>query len=115
MSLHEFYFLNDIVIIKNFIQLWIFYNLIDGNVGNLCCRMEMEPGKLFISGISWYTIEDRLRNYFQSFEDKVEAVIMRDRTTRRARGFEFIIFACTDVKFLRCDWDRLQLKQHFFE
>ncbi|KAL5574930.1 hypothetical protein UlMin_016629 [Ulmus minor] len=55
--------------------------------------MEMEPGKLFIGGISWDTNEDRLRDYFQSFGDVVEAVIMKDRTTGRARGFGFIVFA----------------------
>lgn len=53
----------------------------------------MEPGKLFIGGISWDTTEDRLREYFQSFGDVVEAVIMKDRATGRARGFGFIVFA----------------------
>ncbi|XP_015901845.3 heterogeneous nuclear ribonucleoprotein 1 [Ziziphus jujuba] len=55
--------------------------------------MEMEPGKLFIGGISWDTNEDRLREYFQSFGEVVEAVIMKDRATGRARGFGFIVFA----------------------
>lgn len=53
----------------------------------------MDPGKLFIGGISWDTNEDRLRQYFQSFGDVVEAVIMKDRTTGRARGFGFVVFA----------------------
>lgn len=53
----------------------------------------MEPGKLFIGGISWDTNEDRLREYFQSFGEVVEAVIMKDRATGRARGFGFIVFA----------------------
>lgn len=55
--------------------------------------MEMEPGKLFIGGISWDTNEDRLREYFQTFGDIVEAVIMKDRTTGRARGFGFVVFS----------------------
>ncbi|GER52862.1 RNA-binding (RRM/RBD/RNP motifs) family protein [Striga asiatica] len=54
--------------------------------------MEMESGKLFIGGISWDTSEERLREYFQTFGEIVEAVIMRD-TTGRARGFGFIVFA----------------------
>jgi RNA-binding protein Musashi len=57
------------------------------------CRMEMEPGKLFIGGISWDTNEDRLKEYFQSFGVVVEAVIMKDRATGRARGFGFVVFA----------------------
>ncbi|XP_062088147.1 heterogeneous nuclear ribonucleoprotein 1-like isoform X1 [Humulus lupulus] len=56
-------------------------------------RMEMEPGKLFVGGISWDTNEDRLREYFQAFGDVMEAVIMKDRATGRARGFGFIVFA----------------------
>ena len=53
----------------------------------------MEPGKLFIGGISWDTNEDRLREYFQCFGEVVEAVIMKDRATGRARGFGFVVFA----------------------
>ncbi|GER44890.1 RAB GTPase homolog A5A [Striga asiatica] len=59
--------------------------------------MEMEPGKLFIGGISWDTSEERLREYFQTFGEINEAVIMRDRTTGRARGFGFIVFADASV------------------
>ncbi|KAF5944183.1 hypothetical protein HYC85_018260 [Camellia sinensis] len=55
--------------------------------------MEMEPGKLFVGGISWDTNEDRLRDYFQIFGEVVEAVIMKDRNTGRARGFGFVVFA----------------------
>uniref|UniRef100_A0A2P2JAR7 RRM domain-containing protein n=1 Tax=Rhizophora mucronata TaxID=61149 RepID=A0A2P2JAR7_RHIMU len=53
----------------------------------------MEPGKLFIGGISWDTNETRLRDYFQAFGEVVEAVIMKDRATGRARGFGFVVFA----------------------
>ncbi|XP_076911029.1 uncharacterized protein LOC143568875 [Bidens hawaiensis] len=55
--------------------------------------MEMDPGKLFIGGISWDTNEERLKDYFQTFGEVIEAVIMKDRTTGRARGFGFIIFS----------------------
>ncbi|KAK4371557.1 hypothetical protein RND71_011032 [Anisodus tanguticus] len=53
----------------------------------------MESGKVFVGGISWDTNDDRLREYFQVFGDVVEAVIMKDRTTGRARGFGFVVFA----------------------
>lgn len=55
--------------------------------------MEPDQGKLFIGGISWDTNEERLREYFKSFGEVVEAVIMKDRTTGRARGFGFVVFA----------------------
>ncbi|XP_051135863.1 heterogeneous nuclear ribonucleoprotein 1-like isoform X2 [Andrographis paniculata] len=55
--------------------------------------METDRGKLFIGGISWDTNEDRLKEYFGSYGEVMEAVIMRDRTTGRARGFGFVVFA----------------------
>ncbi|GAV86848.1 RRM_1 domain-containing protein [Cephalotus follicularis] len=55
--------------------------------------MESDLGKLFIGGISWDTDEDRLKEYFGNYGVVVEAVIMRDRTTGRARGFGFVVFA----------------------
>ncbi|PIN09825.1 RNA-binding protein musashi/mRNA cleavage and polyadenylation factor I complex, subunit HRP1 [Handroanthus impetiginosus] len=59
--------------------------------------MEMEAGKLFIGGISWDTSEERLREYFEAFGEVLEAVIMKDRTTGRARGFGFVVFANASV------------------
>ncbi|GMH12016.1 hypothetical protein Nepgr_013857 [Nepenthes gracilis] len=56
-------------------------------------NMQSDSGKLFIGGISWETNEDRLKEYFRSFGEVVEAVIMKDRTTGRARGFGFVLFA----------------------
>ncbi|XP_051125255.1 heterogeneous nuclear ribonucleoprotein 1-like [Andrographis paniculata] len=55
-------------------------------------KMEMDQCKLFVGGISWDTNEDRLREYFGSYGEVVEAVIMRDRATGRARGFGFVVF-----------------------
>lgn len=54
--------------------------------------MQMEPGKIFIGGISWDTDEERLREYFNTYGDVIEAVIMKDRNTGRARGFGFVVF-----------------------
>lgn len=55
--------------------------------------MQTDLGKLFIGGISWDTDEERLREYFKSYGDVVEAIIMKDRNTGRARGFGFVVFA----------------------
>ncbi|KAL5984668.1 hypothetical protein ACLOJK_041289 [Asimina triloba] len=55
--------------------------------------MESDLGKLFIGGISWDTNEERLKEYFKMYGEVVEAVIMKDRTTGRARGFGFVVFA----------------------
>ncbi|XP_076959703.1 heterogeneous nuclear ribonucleoprotein 1-like [Bidens hawaiensis] len=55
-------------------------------------KMEPDNGKLFIGGISWDTDEDRLKEYFSSYSEIIEAVIMRDRLTGRARGFGFVVF-----------------------
>ncbi|KAI5055026.1 hypothetical protein GOP47_0030171 [Adiantum capillus-veneris] len=55
--------------------------------------MESDQGKLFIGGISWETTEEKLKSYFSAFGEVVEAVIMKDRATGRARGFGFIVFS----------------------
>ncbi|XP_022852600.1 heterogeneous nuclear ribonucleoprotein 1-like [Olea europaea var. sylvestris] len=59
--------------------------------------MESDQGKLFIGGISWDTDEDRLKEYFGAYGEVMEAVIMRDRTTGRARGFGFVVFTDSAV------------------
>lgn len=59
--------------------------------------MESDLGKLFIGGISWDTDEERLKEYFRNYGEVVEAVIMRDRATGRARGFGFIVFSDPQV------------------
>ncbi|KAJ4822590.1 hypothetical protein Tsubulata_018852 [Turnera subulata] len=71
--------------------------------------MEMELGKLFIGGISWDTNEDRLREYFQAFGEVVEAVIMKDRATGRARGFGFVVFADPAVA------ERVVMEKHLID
>ncbi|KAJ1422775.1 RNA-binding domain superfamily [Sesbania bispinosa] len=55
--------------------------------------MQADNGKLFIGGISWDTNEERLRDYFSTYGEVMESVIMKDRTTGRARGFGFIVFS----------------------
>lgn len=55
-------------------------------------KMQSDNGKLFIGGISWDTNEERLREYFSTYGEVKEAVIMKDRTTGRARGFGFVVF-----------------------
>ncbi|KAJ0249590.1 hypothetical protein HA466_0150620 [Hirschfeldia incana] len=59
--------------------------------------MQSDSGKLFIGGISWDTDEERLKEYFSSFGEVIEAVILKDRTTGRARGFGFVVFADPSV------------------
>ncbi|KAM7498412.1 hypothetical protein LguiA_022826 [Lonicera macranthoides] len=55
--------------------------------------MQSDLGKLFIGGISWDTNEERVKEYFSAYGEVLEAVIMKDRTTGRARGFGFVVFA----------------------
>lgn len=59
--------------------------------------MDTDQGKLFVGGISWETTEEKLKDYFQAFGEVIEAVIMKDRATGRARGFGFVVFADPSV------------------
>lgn len=72
-------------------------------------NMESDLGKLFIGGISWETTEDRLKEYFMSYGEVVEAVIMKDRTTGRARGFGFVVFSDPAVA------ERVVLEKHMID
>lgn len=71
--------------------------------------MESDVGKLFIGGISWDTNENSLREYFNNFGEVVETFIMKDRTTGRARGFGFVIFADPAVA------ERVLMEKHLID
>ncbi|KAL9224917.1 hypothetical protein vseg_000897 [Gypsophila vaccaria] len=71
--------------------------------------MTTDLGKLFIGGISWDTDENRLKDYFGQYGEVVEAVIMRDRITGRARGFGFIVFADPSVA------ERVVMEKHMID
>ncbi|XP_023766354.2 heterogeneous nuclear ribonucleoprotein 1 [Lactuca sativa] len=72
-------------------------------------KMESDFGKLFIGGISWDTDEARLKEYFSGYGEVIEAVIMRDRITGRARGFGFIVFADPAVA------ERVVMEKHMID
>ncbi|KAG2431322.1 hypothetical protein HYH02_013451 [Chlamydomonas schloesseri] len=50
-------------------------------------------GKLFLGGLSWDTAEEKLKEYFAKYGEVQDVVVMRDRVTRKPRGFGFITFA----------------------
>lgn len=72
-------------------------------------KMESDLGKLFVGGISWDTDEDRLKEYFRAYGEVAETVIMRDRTTGRARGFGFVVFVDPVVA------DRVVMEKHMID
>jgi len=53
----------------------------------------IDPGKMFIGGLSWQTTPESIREYFSSFGDLAEVMVMKDPATRRSRGFGFITFS----------------------
>jgi len=54
-------------------------------------------GKLFIGGLSWETTEDGLKEYFSSYGEVTDCVVMINPHTHRSRGFGFITFAEEEV------------------
>jgi len=49
--------------------------------------------KLFIGNLSYSTTDDSLREYFRQFGDVVDCIVMKDATTKRSRGFGFVVYS----------------------
>lgn len=49
--------------------------------------------KLFIGGLSHETTDEQLGNYFSQWGPVVDAIVIRDPTTKHSRGFGFVTFA----------------------
>ena len=56
-------------------------------------QMDSEKGRVFVGGISYKTTEEQLKDYFMTFGEVVEAVIIKNRFTGRSRGFAFLDFS----------------------
>ena len=42
-----------------------------------------DPGKMFIGGLSWQTTPESIREYFSSFGDLAEVMVMKDPATNK--------------------------------
>ncbi|XP_064612964.1 RNA-binding protein Musashi homolog 2-like isoform X3 [Liolophura sinensis] len=51
-----------------------------------------DPGKMFVGGLHYQTSADSLREYFGKYGEVKEAMVMKDPTSKRSRGFGFITF-----------------------
>ncbi|CAA0828530.1 RNA-binding (RRM/RBD/RNP motifs) family protein [Striga hermonthica] len=49
--------------------------------------------RLFVSGLSFRTTEESLRNAFKNFGEPVEVNLVMDKTANRPRGFAFLSYA----------------------
>ncbi|XP_059297495.1 serine/arginine-rich splicing factor SR45a isoform X2 [Lycium ferocissimum] len=57
-------------------------------------RLNLNPStKLFVSGLSFRTTEESLRNAFNNFGELVEVNLMMDKIANRPRGFAFLRYA----------------------
>ena len=52
----------------------------------------IEPGKIFVGGLSWETTQVGLKTYFEKWGEVSDCVIMQDPVTKRPRGFGFVTF-----------------------
>ena len=50
------------------------------------------PLKFFVGGLAFQTTEADLERHFQQFGPLSDSVVIRDRETKRGRGFGFVTF-----------------------
>jgi len=48
--------------------------------------------KLFLGGISWNTSEEALKEYFSKYGEVEDVMVMREKVSKKPRGFGFITF-----------------------
>ena len=48
--------------------------------------------KCFLGGLNFETTEEDLREYFGKYGDITDAVVIRDKITKKSRGFGFVTF-----------------------
>ncbi|XP_075681499.1 cold-inducible RNA-binding protein B isoform X2 [Rhinoderma darwinii] len=58
--------------------------------------MSSDEGKLFIGGLSFDTDEQNLEQVFSKYGPISEVVVVKDRETKRSRGFGFVTFESPD-------------------
>lgn len=46
--------------------------------------------KIFVGGLPYHTTDKSLRQFFESFGDIEEAVVITDRQTGKSRGYGFV-------------------------
>ncbi|XP_069595902.1 cold-inducible RNA-binding protein B-like [Ranitomeya imitator] len=54
--------------------------------------MSSDEGKLFIGGLSFDTDEQSLEQVFSKYGTVAEVVVVKDRETKRSRGFGFVTY-----------------------
>ncbi|XP_077332161.1 cold-inducible RNA-binding protein B-like isoform X2 [Lithobates pipiens] len=54
--------------------------------------MSSDEGKLFVGGLSFDTNEQSLEDVFGKYGNIQEVVVVKDRETKRSRGFGFVTF-----------------------
>lgn len=48
--------------------------------------------KLFVGGIPYSSADETLKKYFEQFDDIVEAVIIRERSSQKSKGYGFVSY-----------------------
>ena len=52
--------------------------------------------KVFVAALNWNTDKDGLSQHFSSIGPVEEAIIIKDRDTRKSKGFGFVTFTNDD-------------------
>ena len=71
---------------------------------------QVQHRKIFVGGLSLETESDSLKAFFEKYGAIEDAVVMKDPSTKRSRGFGFVVFADKE-----CVQDCLDGKPHILD
>lgn len=48
--------------------------------------------KIFVGGLAWETQKETMKQYFEQFGEILEAVVIKDKSTGKSKGYGFVSF-----------------------
>lgn len=87
------------------------------NAENFCTNTNFIPTKVIVKNISFKVKQTEFWHFFEEFGNILRATIVKDRKSKRSRGFGFVVFAnpMNAEKVLKLRRNKLYLKGRYMQ